>query len=277
MYKKIFFIPLFVLFFASCTTIEINEEDVFDIKRTIHPEALSNSAYQAEEIRIPTTSDIFLEAWYIQQPGARNTVLYFGGNGFIMETARQIIYSILEQEVNLLVFNYRGYGINPGNPSVEGLKRDGLAIYDYLINEKNIDPQRLILHGHSMGSFIATYVSNNRKTRSLVLESPITDLNDWTKTAIPWFLKPFIHFKFDSALVQNSNLEQIKQVSSPLLILTGKQDKITPPELSHKLFATATVRNKQLLIIDDGGHNDLPMKATYHTAIRNFYHTHPKE
>jgi len=271
------FIPFLLVFIASCTTIEINEEDVFDIKRTIHPETFSTRPYHAEEIQIPTNDSIFLEAWYIRQPGAQNTVLYFGGNGFIMETSRQIIFSILEQQVNLLVFNYRGYGINPGIPSVEGLKKDGLAIYDFLINEKHIDPTNLILHGHSMGSFIATYVSNKRKTKSLVLESPITDLNDWTKTAIPWFLKPFVQFKFDSTLVQYSNLEQIKQISRPLLILTGKKDKITPPALSHRLFANASVENKQLLIIDDGGHNDLPGKHVYQSAIRNFYHTFQQE
>lgn len=258
-------------FFSSCTTIEIKERDVFDVKRTINLESFSKKPYTAEEIQIETSDDLLLQAWYIDNPDAEKTVLYFGGNGFVIETSYHIITSIVEQNADLLVFNYRGYGRNKGNPSIEGIKTDALAAYEYLVNERKIQPENIIIHGHSMGSFLATYAASKREIAALVLESPITDLNDWSETALPWFLKPFLNFEADSSLLNNSNLREIKKINVPLLLIAGEEDKITPSQMAEKLYQTSVSQNRNLLIIKKGGHNDLPQKNIYQKALRRFY------
>ena len=259
---------------ASCTTIEIKEADLFDVKRTINIQTFADTPYKAEELKILTPDSIALDAWYITNMGAESTVLYFGGNGFVLETSYHIIMSILDQEVNLLVFNYRGYGKNEGRPSIQGFEKDGLAAYDYLAETLNIASEQIILHGHSLGSFIATNTSNQRNSRALVLQNPVTDMNDWTETAIPRLLRSFLKFEIDSALQENSNLKQIKQVEVPLFIVAGKEDKITPPELAQKLFEAAeNTSNREIMIIDKGGHNDLPEISIYNKVLGEFYAT----
>lgn len=272
--RKLAIVAGLVILLTSCTTIEIKEDDLFDVKRTINLQTFASTPYRAEELKIHTPDSIVLDAWYITNPGAKFTVLYFGGNGFVLETSYHIIMSILDQDVNLLVFNYRGYGKNKGDPSIRGFKKDGLAAYDYLTETLNIASEQIILHGHSLGSFIATSTSNLRKNKALVLQNPVTDMKDWTETAIPWLLRSFLNFEVDSALQENSNLEQITRVEGPLFIVAGRDDKITPPELAQKLYdAAGNTSNKGLMIVDKGGHNNLPEITSYNKALGKFYAT----
>jgi hypothetical protein len=265
---------LFVLFIglgSSCTTVEIKEEDVFDVKRTIDPSYFQNSEFDIEQISFTSGENLSLEGWFISHPLSRGTVLYFGGNGFLKETAYWIIKAVTEQKMNLLVFNYRGYGKNPGKPTISGLKADGLAAYNYLVNKKEIPPSRIIIHGHSLGSLVGGYVADKKPGAGLIMESPISDVNYYTKRMLPNFLKPFIHFKIDSTLLVESNIKRLSGTNLPLLLIVGKEDPVTPPEMAEKLFKTAPNRNKTLKILDKGGHNDLPERKDYQSIIDEFY------
>jgi alpha-beta hydrolase superfamily lysophospholipase len=260
-----------ILFVVSCSTIKITEKDVFDVKRTISPEDFKNGPAALTEVRVLTPDNIALNGWFIKHEAATGTILYFGGNGFVMVTSYHLIKAIIAQQVNLFVFDYRGYGKNPGTPSVAGLKADGLAAYDFLLREKKIPPEKLILHGHSLGTFIATFVAVQKDIAGIVLECPITDAKDLTGRLVPWFLKPFVKFDIEATLLENSNVERIAQISKPLLILAGKNDQITPPVMAEKLFQHAKSKDKTLQIIATGGHNDLPQTEDYRQALKEFY------
>lgn len=260
-----------VLFITSCTTIKLTEKDAFDVKRTISPAFFENTSYQLEELKFQSGDSLNLKGWFIKNDSSNGTVLYFGGNGFVMVTAYHIIKSIIDQNVNLLVFDYRGYGENSGVPTVNGLKADGLAAYNFLIKEKGIAPQKLIIHGHSLGSFIAAYVASQKEAAGLVLECPITDAKDWTGMLVPWFLKPFVKFDIEPVLLENSNIKRMTAIEKPLLIFAGADDQITPPQMAEKLFEAAKASDKKLFIIENGGHNDLPTRDEYQNALKQFY------
>jgi hypothetical protein len=265
-------IILFTLFlFISCTTIELKEEEAFDVKRSIEPDYFTGSDYTIEEIEFSSGDTLLLNGWRITQDSSIGTVLYFGGNGFVMVTSFYIINSIIEQNVDLMIFDYRGYGKNPGKPTVAGLREDGLAAYDFLTGDGGANAESLILHGHSLGSFVASYVADKRGAAGLVLESPVTDIRDWTGRLVPWLLKPFIRFDIDPVLRENSNIERLSGLDIPLLIVTGRSDQITPPGMAEKLYDKAASGDKELLIIENGGHNDLPQRQEYKDALRRFY------
>ncbi len=269
MKKKLIALALFLIL-TGCTTIPLTEKDAFDIKRTISPDFFKNNHYNLQEVFFNSDS-LTLKGWHISQPQARGTVLYYGGNGFTMVTSYHIITSIIEQGVNLMVFDYRGYGENPGKPSLNGLKSDGLAAYDFLLNKAGLSANQIILHGHSLGTFIATYVATQRNSNGLVLECPITDAQDWTDRLVPWLLKPFVSFEIDSVLLVNSNLQNIQKIDVPLLVLAGEEDNITPPSMAEDLHKMAKIGEKTLITIKQGGHNNLPQKEQYKESIRSFY------
>ncbi len=269
--KNLFAVVLLTLFLSSCTTIKLTEKDAFDVKRTISADHFKETIFKLEEVQIPTADSLKLSGWFIKNPTATATVLYFGGNGFLMVTSFYIIKAIIDQNVNMLVFDYRGYGQNDGVPSVAGLKSDGLAAYDFLIHEKQVIPQKLIIHGHSLGSFIASFVASERSAAGLVLECPVTDAKDWTGRLVPWFLKPLVRFEIEPPLLENSNVKRLSAIETPLLILAGGNDQITPPGMAEKLFNVAKSSDKQLKIIPEGGHNDLPQREEYGAALSGFY------
>lgn len=260
-----------ILALGSCTTIEIHEKDVFDVKRTIGPDYFATTDYHLEEVTFISGRDIHLEGWFITHPEAKGTVLYFGGNGFLMETSHWNIRSIVEQKINLFVFNYRGYGRNPGEPTISGLKADAMAAYNYLVDQRGISPGRLILHGHSMGSLIAGYVADQHPIAGLILEAPLTDVRYYTENLVPGILKPFIKFKVDNNLLAVSNIDRISRVSVPLLIMVGREDRITPPEMARKLYDAALSNAKTLEIFNNGGHNNLSERKDYRSIIASFF------
>ena len=262
---------LIIMAFASCTTVEINENDVFDVKRTIGPDYFKDTDHHLEEVTFIAGKDIHLEGWFISHPDAKGTVLFFGGNGFLMETSHWAIRSIIEQKMNLFVFNYRGYGKNPGKPSISGLKADAMAAYNYLVDQRGISSKQLILHGHSMGSLIGGYVADQQPVAGVVLESPMTNVRFYTEKALPGFLKPFIQFKVDSNLLSVNNIGKISRLSVPLLIMVGKEDRITPPEMARELYETASTHSKTLKIFNNGGHNNLAERKNYRSIIASFY------
>ncbi|MBN1480919.1 alpha/beta fold hydrolase [candidate division KSB1 bacterium] len=272
MKKTILYLLLLTLTVVSCTTITISEKDVFDVKRTIDESFIKEQGASVETVRIPTKDGLSLYGWWISKPDAIGTVLYYGGNGFVRVASQHIIQAFLRHPVNLLVFDYRGYGQNNGDPSVDGLRMDGSAAYHFLVQEKGVSPHQLVIHGHSLGSFIATYMASEYECAGLVLESPITTIQELTNMLVPWFVKPLVRFKIDDQLKKNNNVEWIADYRNPLLVIAGDADKVTPYAMAEKLYNSSSTSTDKLIIIKDGSHNDLPMHEEYFTEIGQFYH-----
>jgi len=270
MKQKIFFIAFIsAIFLQSCTTIDVTEKDAFDVKKTINSSFFEDHSYTMEKTSF-ASGDRELEAWYITHPDNEKTILYMGGNGFLMQISKHIIPNLIKNNVNLLVFNYRGYGNNSGEPGIAGIKQDGVAAYRFLTKEKGLDPRNIIIHGHSLGSMVATYVASKHEASGLVLESPVTDARDMADRLVPWFLSIFVKFDIEDALKKESNIDRVKEVDIPVLFVAGKKDKITPPEMAEVLYEKAS-QKKYLKIVEDGGHNDLPEKKSYRQALADFY------
>jgi pimeloyl-ACP methyl ester carboxylesterase len=75
------------------------------------------------------------------------------------------------------MFDYRGSGRSSGVPTIAALKADALQVFDQ-VNARY--PGRVVLHGQSLGSFVAAYVAQQRPAaRGMVLESTTTNVRDW--------------------------------------------------------------------------------------------------
>lgn len=257
-------------FLISCTTIEINEHDAFDNHRTVTPESFSSDVFTLSEKVINTTDGETLNAWWLSRDDAKATILYFGGNGFLMVKALPWLTHYEKLPVNVLMFDYRGYGLSSGSPSVDGLIDDSRSAFTFLTDSLGVDEENIILHGHSMGSFMAGKMANETNAMAYILESPITNVSDWTGGLVPWLLKPFIRFSVDDAVGSQNNIINVRSAEIPLLIITGTDDQITPKAMAQKLYEESSSPSKRLKLIDGGGHNDLPESESYTNAFREF-------
>lgn len=277
-------LALCVLATSACTTIEIAESDAFDVKRVVTAEMLRQGGVERRELMLPTRDGEELSAWWLRRgspddapadesPGepsdsnqGRKLVLVYGGNGFLMVTAHALTKALLELPVDVLMFDYRGYGESSGSPSVASLKSDAMEVFEYAVDELGFEPGQIILHGHSLGSFVALHVSEERAPAAVVLENPVTSVEDLVGGLVPWFLDPLVRFDIAEPLRGPDNVARMRADGPPVLIFGGGDDDIAPLRMARKLHEVAPNGRARLVEIEDGGHNDLPTDPRFGAA-----------
>ena len=260
-----------ILLLAACSTIEIRESDAFDAHQTVTPNNFQFEQYTLHSISLETEDGEKLDSWFLEHENPAATVLYFGGNGFLMLKSKPLIQAYSNIPVNLMLFDYRGYGLSSGQPTVAGIQKDAKAAFDFARNQTISSTDKLFIHGHSMGSFLSASTAYEQEISGYVMESPITEVTDWTRNLVPRLLRPFIRFDIDDALANESNLGKVSQINTPLLLISGSSDEITPSSMAEKLEKNSASEEKTLVIIEGGNHNNLPTFQQYRNALISFY------
>lgn len=267
---KLLYKATFLLLFIGCTTIEITERDAFDSHKTITPQKFNFPEYTLHEITLETVDGETLDSWFLERENAESTVVYFGGNGFLMVKAAPLIEAYSTIPVNLMMFDYRGYGFSSGEPTVNGIYIDANTVFQFAKNNSPAPTDKIFIHGHSMGSFLSAYITDTEDVDGYILESPITDVDSWTRGLLPWILRPFIHFDIDYSIRNQNNVERVANITKPLLIMGGSDDEITPFTMAEKLEEKSSSTRKRLVKITGGTHNNLPIFMTYKMALEDF-------
>ncbi|MEE9325466.1 MAG: alpha/beta hydrolase [Dehalococcoidia bacterium] len=202
-----------------------------------------------EDVYFPTADGLKLHGWFV--PGERDVAwLWFHGNaGNISHRLDNLRLLHEKLQLNVFLFDYRGYGQSQGRPSEKGTYLDGEAALNHLHSRSNVDPKRVILFGRSLGGGVAVELASRERVYGLILESPFTSVPDMAKKVVPLLpLGPIIRTKYDS-------LSKIGRVEAPLLVIHGDMDEIVPMEQGMRLYEAAR-DPKELYIIPGAGHND---------------------
>jgi len=203
-------------------------------------------------------------------------VLYFGGNMFrISSMGPAAVKYLTPLDVNLVLVDHRGYGESSGKPEhFAQLQRDALTVYDAVRQLPEVANTRLVVHGQSLGSFLAGYVSRERKIDGLVLEGSATTGSDWLRAADrrPWYVRLFTRLKIAPELKEIGNIEPMRRLDEPLMILVGEQDVVMPPDLARQLFDAANVppEKKRLHILSGATHNNVAAHEQFIPFYREF-------
>lgn len=261
---------IIMLSVIGCTTIEITESDAFDSHRTITPATFDVNAFNFSPHTIETSDGERLDAWFLQRDDAVATVLYLGGNGFLMVKSRPVIQAYATLPVNLLLIDYRGYGLSTGDPTVRGVQEDARSAFRFINSDAVPQTDKIFVHGHSMGSFLTAILTEENEVDGYILESPVTEVDRWTKRLVPWALRPFVRFKIDEDVKAQSNSERVASITTPLLIMGGTSDDVTPIRMAEELYELSASSQKRLVKISGGGHNNLPNTSIYRQALREF-------
>lgn len=256
---SIFAIGLGLVSLTACTTI-VGERSF------IRPDSLtgfkSAQAFNASQLpasaaidepSIATENGVELKGLSVHQPGAVATVLYFGGNMFHIDPHASSVLPVMSGcGVNVAVFDYRGYGRSQGEPTIANMKSDALRLYDF-VNAQT--PGKVIVHGQSLGSFIAAYVAQQRPALGMVLESTASNVLDWANANMPWYARPFVRIQMSAALREMDNTLAVSKFTGGSLVMVGDHDKTTPPELGKKVFESIPASPKRMLTIIGAGHD----------------------
>jgi fermentation-respiration switch protein FrsA (DUF1100 family) len=220
----------------------------FPISEIIYTPAQMGLEYK--DVYFTTKDGQQLHGWYV--PGNTDvTLLWFHGNGGnISHRVPEIAQIHYRLGVNLFIFDYRGYGRSEGVPSESGTYRDSRAALAYLQGRADLNPQKIIYFGQSLGAAVAVELAAHQPPLGLVLIAPFVSLSDMARMlyrylpTAPWLVRG----RYDS-------LAHISDIRRPLLILHGDQDNIVPISQGRKLF-DAAYEPKQFQVLYGAGHDD---------------------
>jgi fermentation-respiration switch protein FrsA (DUF1100 family) len=190
-----------------------------------------------------------LHGWYFPQPQGGPVVLYCHGNAGNISHRLDQISRLLGKNLQVLIFDYRGYGKSTGRPSEKGIYADGMAAFDYLVGMEGLSPDNIVVYGHSLGAAVAVEVALRREVKSLIIESAFASTKEMAKTMLLFrFLSPFLPVHYNS-------LEKLPQIRVPVLIMHGEADEIVPFSMGEMLYGAARAP-KFFFPLKGAGHND---------------------
>ena len=202
-----------------------------------------------EDVYFDTEDKKRLHGWFFPLEGDAPVILFCHGNAGNISHRLENVKFLLDRQLQVFIFDYRGYGKSSGSPSEMGLYQDGLAAYDFIVNRKGISPQKIVPFGRSLGASVAIEISLRREVKSLILESAFTSTKEMAKTM-------FLFGLFSPLLPAHyNNLKKITRVNVPKLIIHGEDDEIVPFKMGEQLYNTAQ-SPKYFFPIKGAGHND---------------------
>jgi fermentation-respiration switch protein FrsA (DUF1100 family) len=205
----------------------------------------------ARDVRLQTSDGLSLGAWYVPagQPDMGVAVLVANGNAGNRMLRAPLAAALAERGLSVLLFDYRGYGGNPGRPSEEGLARDVRAARRFLVEQGRFAPNRLLYYGESLGAAVVTELAAEHPPGAMLLRSPFVDLASVGKVHYP-FLPVGRLLKDRFPLVTH-----LQQVRVPTSVVYGTRDSIVPAEQSRTVARSAPALVR-LVPIERAGHND---------------------
>ena len=182
-----------------------------------------------EEVSIVAADGVKLRGWLVKGEGTpAPLVIYFGGNAeevsWLVDLAHQFA------GWSLLLVNFRGYGESEGKPGEKELLEDGLVIHDYAKRRPEVNPERIVAMGRSLGSGVAVHLAGHRLLRGVILVSPYDSIVEVAKRHYPFLpVSLMLRHRFDSLALASRN-------EAPLLCLVATEDRIIPAAHSRALF-----------------------------------------
>jgi pimeloyl-ACP methyl ester carboxylesterase len=214
-----------------------------------NPEDYGIPRERVEDHWIETDDGELLFGWYCKAEQPIASAVFCHGNTGNLTNSAPLIPHLLGSGINVLLFDYRGFGQSTGFPSFSGVVSDGVCAARY---HDRIRPKHLpsLLYGYSLGGAVAAQVIRHRPFAGLILQSTFTNVRELARCT---FRQVPLHLFTGSLYDTRSVLETIQ---APVLIIHGSDDETVPCSMGRSLFeACASV--KQLRVVEGGKHKDL--------------------
>ena len=201
-----------------------------------------------EDVRLTTADDIRIHGWFVPTEKEKGAVLFCHGNAGNISHRLYTLKLLQSFGLSTFMFDYRGYGESEGKPSEQGTYMDATAAWQYLVKDRQIPSEKIIIFGRSLGGCIAAQLASKQTPAMLILESSFTSVPDMAAEIYPFLpVRLLCRYRYAAD-------EYIQEVNCPVLVIHSPKDEIAPYRLGRELYAAAN-EPKEFLEID-GTHND---------------------
>lgn len=200
-----------------------------------------------------TSTGSRIPAFYIERPNAQVTILFSHGNaedlGMIYEWFNDLARVL---KVNILVYDYTGYGKSQGTPAETSCYADIEAAYKYLTTVRNVLPEQIVLYGRSLGSGPTCYLAaktarEGRSVAGVILQSPLLSA-----------YRVAFNFRFTCPGDKFPNVSYAPEIRCPVFIVHGTQDEVVPFWHGEELFLLIQQEwRAKPFWVEGSGHNNI--------------------
>ncbi len=217
---------------------------------TWNPEDYGIPREQTEEIWIETEDGELLYGWYLRAKDPIASALYCHGHTGNLTNPAHLMPHLLDCGINVLLFDYRGYGRSTGRATVGGVIADTFAAAR---DHDEIRPKHLpsIAFGFSRGGAIAAQVVRTHPFDGLILQSTFSTLAAVARVTFP---RVPLHLLSGRAF---DTVGALSGVQLPLLILHGTQDEACPCWMADAMLEACVSARKEIYRVEGGLHKDL--------------------
>ena len=242
---------------------------LFQTRLVFHPSSSVSITPEAvglvyEDVYL-NAAGVQIHAWYIPAENAKLSVLFCHGNAGNISHRLETLSLLNSLGVNVLIFDYAGFGYSKGNASETQTYFDVEAAWRYLVDEKSTDPAEIVVFGRSLGGAVATWLAAKENPGGLILESTFTSIIAMGVKLYPMFPVSLL------ARVRYDSSEIIGEVKSSKLIIHSRDDDTIPFQHGVTLYNNAKGRKRFVEI--EGPHNSgfLDSGMDYITALDSFF------
>lgn len=235
-----------------CGLLYYSQDNMIFRKSKIDPLSVEGirKEFPNSEVVITTPDNVKIKGWYIKNNAEKKMplLIYFGGNAEEVSTMLWDAHRFKGWAV--LLMNYRGYGLSEGKPSERNLYRDALTIYDHFSKRPDINRNKIVVLGRSLGTGVGVYLASKRPLAGIILISPYDSIRSISQEMYPYIpVRLILKHPFDS-------LSRASSIIIPMLAVISSGDEAISPAHSQNL-----VRNwggpNTVYMVDGLDHNSI--------------------
>jgi alpha-beta hydrolase superfamily lysophospholipase len=199
---------------------------------------------------------------YAPPPPILATLLLFHGNGEMVSDYDDLVPEFLELGLEVVVFDYRGYGKSDGHPTFRTMLSDAIVQVQGTPRSR-----RRILFGRSLGAACAAEVASRHPPLidALVLESGGSSIDSLVeRRGMP------VQTWSEEELVTFDPKPKLARCTVPTLVLHGAEDHVIPVHEAEAAYRALGSERKRLAVIPGRGHNDVSFSDAYWLALRSW-------
>ena len=220
---------------------------------------------------VQVDDDVNVNIRFYLNSNKSDNIIFFHGNAEIADDYENFAKYYNELDINLIVCEYRGYGLSTGTPTKDNLQKDSLEIFKFIENHlsKKKHTGKIVIMGRSLGSCSAANIIFNYQDKidGCIIESGFA--TEYSLLQLMQINPNDINFKLSDGF---ENLKKFKAYKKPLLIIHADLDDIVPMSQADLIMMECPSNDKDLYVVNGANHNNILMYANenYFIKIKSF-------
>ncbi|MEJ2543734.1 MAG: alpha/beta hydrolase [Calditrichaceae bacterium] len=244
-------VTIIIIYCAYLVLLYFGQRALIFPGRSIGSKQFETEWISDDQINWIDTPEGKIETWFIPAPDSNSNqanpvVIFAHGNFELIDYCEIETHGLNHLGYDVFLIEYPGFGRSNGTTSRESINATYVAAYDWLISNKDIDPDQIIGFGRSLGGGAISDLAKKRSLAAVILQSTFANVQSFAKRYLaPAFLTrdPF------------DNVAALKNFTNPVLVIHGRQDALIP--FWHGETLAKNIPQSEFIAFDCE-HNDCP-------------------